>query len=105
MRMPNGIHSGPALFQRTMDSLLSGIPGITCYLDDILVAGKSAQEHYQPLACVFEKLQSAGFKLNKSKCKFEQSSVTYLGHVIDDKGLHPTREKLDAIRDAQHRKM
>ena len=99
-RMPNGIHSGPALFQRTMDSLLSGIPGVTCYLDDILVAGKSAQEHYQTLACVFEKLQSAGFKLNKSKCKFEQFSVTYLGHVIDDKGLHPTREKLDAIRDA-----
>ncbi len=99
-RLPNGIHSGPALFQRTMDSLLSGIPGVTCYLDDILVAGKTMQEHCRSLASVFEKLQSAGFKLNKSKCKFEQSSVEYLGHVIDEKGLHPTREKLDAIRDA-----
>ena len=44
--MLNGIHSGSDLFQRTMDALLSGIPGVICYLDDILVAGKSAQEHY-----------------------------------------------------------
>ena len=50
MRMPNGIHSGPTLFQHTMDALFSGIPGATCYLDDILVAGKNAQEHYQNLA-------------------------------------------------------
>ena len=105
--MPNGIHSGPALdlFHRTMDSLLSRIPGVTCYLDDILVTGKSAQEHYQNLASVFEKLQSAGFNLNKSKRKFEQSLVTYLGHIIDEKGLHPTHEKLDAIHDAPAPKM
>ena len=100
MCMLNGIHSGPALFQRTMDALFSGIPGVTCYLDNILVAGKNAQEHYQNLSRVFEKLESAGFKLNKSKCKFEQLSVECLGHVIDESGLHPTREKLDAIRNA-----
>ena len=37
---------------------------------------------------------------NKTKCKFLQSSVIYLGHLIDSAGLHPTMDKLPAVRDA-----
>ena len=40
---------------------------------------------------VLERLLNAGFRLNKAKCKFFQSSVVYLGHVIDGEGLHPSR--------------
>ena len=32
------------------------------------------------------------------KCKFFMSKVEYLGYVIDEKGLHPTEEKLQAIK-------
>ena len=39
---------------------------------------------------VLERLLNAGFRLNKAKCKFFQSSVVYLGHVIDGEGLHPS---------------
>ena len=99
-RMPNGIHSGPAIFQRIMDTVLVGIPDAVCYLDDILEASKTHTDHFDNLALVFEKLQRAGFKLNKGKCKFEQSSVIYLGHVIDATGLHPTQDKLNAIQNA-----
>ena len=99
-RIPNGIHSGPGKFQQIMDSVLAGIPRVICYLDDILVAGVNEEDHLANLAMVFEKLQAAGFKLNKRKCKFQQDSVTYLAHVIDKEGLRPTDEKLKAIRDA-----
>lgn len=99
-RLPNGVHSGPAIFQQIMDSVLAGIPRVACYLDDILVAGNSKEDHLQNLATVFERLLSAGFTLNKSKCKFEQNSVTYLGHMIDSEGLHPTKEKLEAVQNA-----
>ena len=47
-----------------------------------------------------ERLLTAGFRLNKAKCKFLQKCVTYLGHKIDGEGLHPTDDKLAAIRDA-----
>ena len=99
-RLPNGIHSGPAIFQRIMDNLLSDIPKAVCRLDDILVAGIDEADHLLTLSQVLERLRSAGFRLNKTKCKFLQQSVIYLGHKIDKKGLHPTDDKLAAIRDA-----
>jgi len=99
-RLPNGVHSGPALFQQIMDTVLAGIPKVICILDDILCGGFDVQDQLNTLSVVLCRLQSAGFKLNKAKCKFLKSSVTYLGHVIDAEGLHPTDTKLKAIRDA-----
>lgn len=101
-RLPNGIHSGPAIFQKIMDGLLSDIPKAVSRLDDILVAGTDEEDHLRTLSLVLEQLLSTGFRLNKTKCKFLQSSVVYLaiGHVIDGEGLHPTEEKLKAINDA-----
>jgi len=99
-RLPNGVHSGPAIFQRIMDTVLAGLPKVICRLDDILCGGSDDDDHLKTLSLVLDRLQNAGFKLNKSKCKFLQSSVTYLGHVIDAEGLHPTADKLKAIREA-----
>ncbi|CAB4000179.1 Retrovirus-related Pol poly from transposon [Paramuricea clavata] len=99
-RLPNGIHSGPAIFQRIMDGLLADIPKAVSRLDDILIAGTDYEDHLNTLSQVLERLLKFGFKLNKSKCKFLQSSVVYLGHLIDSAGLHPTEDKLAAVRDA-----
>ena len=82
-RLPNGIHSGPAIFQRIMDGLLADIPKAVSRLDDILIAGTDYEDHLNTLSQVLERLLKFGFKLNKSKCKFLQSSVVYLGHLID----------------------
>ena len=99
-RCPNGIHTAPALFQEIMDKTLSGVPHTIAYLDDILVAGVDQADHDANLHTVFDRLSSSGFKLNKSKCYINKSSVTYLAHRIDSEGLHPTEDKLCAIRDA-----
>ena len=99
-RLPNGIHSGPAIFQRIMDELLADIPKAVSRLDDILIAGTDYQDHLNTLSQVLERLLKYGFKLNKVKCKFLQSSVVYLGHLIDSAALHPTMDKLAAVRDA-----
>ena len=99
-RLPNGVHSGPAIFQRIMDTVLAGLPKVICRLDDILCGGFDDDDHLKTLSLVLDRLQNAGFKLNKGKCKFLQFSVTYLGHVIDSEGLHPTADKLKAIREA-----
>ena len=103
-RLPNGIHSGPAIFQRIMDNLLLDIPKAVSRLDDILVAGTDEEDHLHTLSLVLERLLNAGFRLNKAKCKFFQSSVVYLGHVIDGEGLQPTQDKLKAIQDASRPK-
>ena len=52
-RLPFGIASAPGIFQRVMDSLLQGIPGVIVYLDNILVTGPSDYEHLESLKEVF----------------------------------------------------
>lgn len=99
-RLPNGIHSAPAEFQMLMDKTLSGLKRVVCYIDDILIGGTSISDHAENIKAVFERLSNAGFKLNKSKCSFEKKSVQYLGHIIDQEGLHPTKEKINSVQNA-----
>ena len=99
-RLPFGESVAPSVFQRTLERLLAGIPNICIFLDDILVTGTTEAEHMDNLRLVLQRLQNAGLKVNKQKCEFFRSSVTYLGHRIDRHGLHPTTEKVQAIRNA-----
>ena len=99
-RLPFGVASAPAIFQRCMDTLLQGLRGVSVYIDDILITGASKQEHLENLEAVLQKLQAAGMRLNRSKCLFFQPSLEYLGHVISEKGIQPTVEKVRAIKEA-----
>ena len=83
-----------------MDSLLAGIPGVTVYLDDILVTGKTEDDHLSALEEVLKRLSQAGLKLRKDKCVVAVPSVVYLVHKIDAQGLHPVEEKVEALREA-----
>ena len=84
-RLPFGVASAPAIFQRIMEGVLKGIPGVCIYLDDILITGQTEEQHLANLEQVFQQLEAA---------------VTYLGHQIDKNGLHPTEEKTKAILEA-----
>ena len=99
-RLPFGVSAAPAIFQRTMENILKGIPGVAVYIDDILVTGGSREDHLSTLNAVLERLEVAGLKLKKSKCAFLAPSVEYLGHVISAEGLHPSEEKVRAIKEA-----
>lgn len=83
-----------------MESLLQGIPHVTVYLDDILISGETEASHLQSLGEVLKRLAQAGLRVQKHKCKFMASSVTYLGHVIDAQSLHPLPDKVEAIQQA-----
>lgn len=96
-RLPYGVASAPAIWQRAMDQVLQGIPNVQCYLDDIIVTGRTMEEHLETLDRVLERLQTYGLKANQEKCKFLQDSVEYCGHVISSKGLHQSSRKVQAI--------
>lgn len=97
-RLPYGITSAPAIFQNIMEQLFVDIPGVACFLDDILVTGKNDQEHLLNLGKVFKKLKDCNLKVKKEKCFLFQNSVQYLGHKIDKEGLHTSDERVLAIR-------
>ena len=94
--LPFGKTSAPAIFQRIMEGLLQGMPGVCINLE---VTGATEQAHLETLDAVLHKLEEAGIRLKQAKCAFMQSSVEYLGHSISSHGIRPTAEKL-AIMEA-----
>ena len=98
-RMPFGVTNGPASFSRLMNIVLSGIPFhiAQAYLDDILVAGSTFEEHYSNLGMVFDRLAQHGLKLSAEKCALFRSEVDYLGHRVGRHGIQPLQKNVEAI--------
>ena len=99
-RLPFGVASAPAIFQKVMDTILQGLPNVFCYLDDILITGATQIEHLSNLEQVLQRLLKYGVRAKKAKCAFLEDSVEYLGHRIDAQGLHTTAKKVEAITEA-----
>ncbi len=99
-RLPFGVASGPAIFQRVMDTLLQDIPMTVVYLDDILVTGSCLEEHLQNLEMALQRLANSGLRINLAKCAFLQKEISYLGHTINSQGLAPDKKKVIDIQAA-----
>ena len=85
-----------------MEGLLRDLPGVVVYLDDMLITGRTDEEHLATLETVLGRLEQAGLRLQRKKCYYMMSSVEYLRHRIDSKGLHPTEEKLRAVKEPKN---
>ena len=96
-RLPFGVASAPAIFQKMMDTILRGMPGVLCYIDDILVSTEDEESHFRLLQEVFSRLEKHGFRLKQEKCHFLLSKVDYLGHQISCDGIQPLPTKIEAI--------
>ena len=80
-----------------MDNLLQGLDHVTVYIDDILVTGKTEEEHLRTLDEVLTRLENAGVRLKREKCMFMADDVIYLGHRISKEGIRPTDDEVRAI--------
>ena len=99
-RMPFGLCNVPATFQRLMQTVLAGLEWRCCfiYLDDILIASQTFEEHLEHLRLVFDRLRKAGLTLKPKKCFFVQQKVQYLGHVISPEGIMPDPAKTEKVK-------
>ena len=98
-RLPFGINSAAAIFQSIIGDLVKDIPYTCTYLDDMLVTGRSDEEHLQTLS-IFERLKDWGLKLRRDKCEFIHDSVCYLSYKLDKHGLHLLNDKTEPIANA-----
>ena len=99
-RMPYGISVAPQVYQRVIDQILAGIPNVVAYIDDILIYTKSKDEHLKVLQLVLDRLQSKNVRARLEKCAFLEQSVQYLGHKIDEAGVHPLESKVHDLQNA-----
>ena len=102
--LPMGLCNAPSAFMRTMNNIFESFitEGImTCYLDDLMILGKTADEHLQNLRRVFEKLREHRLTVKLSKCKWMEKEVRYLGHILSEDGIRADPRKIQSLIDWQ----
>ena len=94
-----GLTNAPATFQRIMEQCMGELNLRKClvFLDDILIFSQTFDEHLDRLTAVFQRLEQHNLKLKAKKCQFFQNSVSYLGHIVSEKGIATDPEKTRAI--------
>lgn len=99
--LPFGLTNSPATFQRLMGHVLRGLEyrSALIYLDDVIVFGKTLQEHLHNLEEVFQRFREANLKLNPKKCSFVKNEVSYLGHIVSAEGVKPNPEKIKVVEE------
>ena len=98
--MPMGAVNATATMQALMALILRGLPPehVVCFLDDILIASDTMEDHLEHIDLVLTALGRAGLKLNPEKCLFAQSSVSCLGHRLSREGISPDPANLAKIK-------
>ena len=97
--MPFGLCNAPSTFQRLMELVLAGLSWEVClaYLDDVVIFGRTWEEHLERLRIVLIRLREAHLKLHPKKCQFFRKCIVFLGHVISNSGVSTDPEKISSI--------
>ena len=99
VHMPYGLRNAAQTFQRFMDGMLHSLPFAFAYIDDVLIASESQEEHEEHLRCVFQKLADNNIIINTSKCQFGRTEIEFLGHLVSADGIRPTVSKVQSIQE------
>ena len=99
LQMPFGHRNAVQTFQHFIDQVLRGLHFCYAYIDGILIASASLQEHQEHLHLVFQSFHHHGVVINPNKCQFEASSLQFLGHQINSVSIRPLNHKVQVILD------
>ncbi|KAH7710724.1 gagpol and env protein precursor [Aphelenchoides avenae] len=97
--LPFGLSNAPGGFERAMETIFDEELGksVFIYLDDILIATETLEEHLQVVEKVLSKLREYNLRLKPKKCAFLKTETAFLGHVISSEGLKTDAEKIEKI--------
>lgn len=98
-RMPFGLRNASATFQRFINEVLRDLDFANAFIDDILVASDSEEQHIHHLELLFQRLQEFNLVIKPSKCKFGKHEIEFLGHLVSSHGVAPLKDRVKAIID------
>ena len=96
-RLPMGSKVASDIFQRMLDSVYIGLPGVTGIADDMVIFGRNEEEHDRNLILFLETTRKNGLILNKKKLQFKKEEVSFFGHRWNSTGISPDPKKTESI--------
>ena len=96
-RLPMGSKVASDIFQRMLDSVYIGLPGVTGIADDMVIFGRNEEEHDRNLILFLETTRKNGLILNKRKLQFKKEEVSFFGHRWNSTGISPDPKKTESI--------
>ena len=96
-RLPMGSKVASDIFQRMLDSVYIGLPGVTGIADDMVIFGRNEEEHDRNLILFLETTRKNGLVLNKRKLQFKKEEVSFFGHRWNSTGISPDPKKTESI--------
>ncbi|XP_046585212.1 uncharacterized protein K02A2.6-like [Haliotis rubra] len=98
LHLPFGIKSTSEVFQKRMDKAFEDLKDTHPIVDDILISGRTIQEHDENLKEALETASKKGIKLNVDKLQLCQTEVKFFGELLTSEGMKPDPEKIEAVR-------
>lgn len=100
VRMPMGLSAAPLTWQRAINTIFADMLGtnLHIYLDDLLIATATIEEHVELLHKIMQRLRDYNLKLKIAKCSFFRKEVEYLGHIVSADGCKADPRKISCIQ-------
>ncbi|KAD3066721.1 hypothetical protein E3N88_34601 [Mikania micrantha] len=98
--MPFGLTNAPAVLMDLMNRVCKPYLDkfVIVFIDDILIYSKTQEEHKEHLQLTLELLRKEKLYAKLSKCDFWIREVQFLGHVVNEQGIHVDKSKIEAIK-------
>jgi hypothetical protein len=90
---PFGLKHLTFIFQMAMKIVCRNLPFAEPYVDDMVVASLTVEEHPEHVRLAIEALTDCFLRINFGKCKFFRLEVKALGHIISSEGIKIDEEK------------
>ena len=97
-RLPFGISSAPEVYHKTVSQIFDGMVGVSTFADDIIVWGRTREEHEKNLRAVLDRIKAKNLKLNKDKCELFCQELTFIGDRVGADGVKVDPEKVKVVQ-------
>ena len=97
LRVPFGLRNAAQSFQRFINHVLHGLHFVCAYVNDVLIASSSKEEHIKHVQTLFERFEKNGVVINPVKWEFRKSEIHFLGQFINSAGIFPSFSQVEAI--------